>query len=207
MKKIHLIWTIFLGIIISGMMSCQEIPTVDFTMSDTTVVIGDTVTFTNATINGETYEWYFGDGEISSDENPIHIFNKAGIYPIRLASYSENGKELDIVTKDLEVVAATLQLTVYKEIYGGNFDDVYDCSVQLFSNSNDYYSLENKIDSGNTDMDGIIIFKNLRPQKYYFSCYYQLYSGDDVYVNWSTTFSSPVLNVNEVTKLNIIIEK
>jgi len=206
MKKTFLFRILFMGIVLMGLISCQEKPSVDFTMSQSTVVIGDTVTFTNATINGASYEWYFGDGEISTEENPTHIFNIAATYPVRLASYSENGNEVDIVTKDLEVIAAKLKLTVYKESYS-SYDDVWDCSVQLFSNHDDYLVLENKIDSGNTDIDGIIIFDNLRPQKYYFSCYDEGYSDDSYYVNWYTTFSSPILTVNEVTELNIIVEE
>jgi hypothetical protein len=81
---------------------------VDFT-SPTTGVTGDSIAFTNTSLRsilatvrmdfGDypiskcdffdsgatlTYLWNFGDGETSTDENPSHTFNTAGIYTVSL---------------------------------------------------------------------------------------------------------------------------
>jgi PKD repeat protein len=43
---------------------------------------GQPVTFTSLDTNGVSFLWNFGDGEISTDENPDHIYENAGIYDV-----------------------------------------------------------------------------------------------------------------------------
>ncbi len=53
-----------------------------------------------------TYQWEFGDGSTSNDQNPIHTFKKTGIYQTRLTvsdSYGNTG--LDITTINIEEIA------------------------------------------------------------------------------------------------------
>ena len=42
------------------------------------------VTFTNESKMKGTYNWNFGDGSTSSEENPVHDFGKKGKYPVTL---------------------------------------------------------------------------------------------------------------------------
>ena len=52
---------------------------------------GLTLTFVNASVNATTFEWDFGDGNSSADENPTHTYTSAGSYDVTLtASNSEN---------------------------------------------------------------------------------------------------------------------
>jgi len=44
----------------------------------------DTVAFTNKTQGGTQYQWDFGDGSISSEENPTHIYQSPGQYTVTL---------------------------------------------------------------------------------------------------------------------------
>ncbi|SDC52262.1 conserved repeat domain-containing protein/gliding motility-associated C-terminal domain-containing protein [Algoriphagus faecimaris] len=55
------------------------------------------------------YSWDFGDGEVSSEVSPIHSYEKAGKYTIRLTSMNETGciKE---VSRILEVGAPALRM-------------------------------------------------------------------------------------------------
>ncbi|RZK74622.1 MAG: PKD domain-containing protein, partial [Pedobacter sp.] len=53
-----------------------DVPTASFTQNSSGNACGtETVTFTNTSTNGETYLWEFGDGQISTDKNPVHEFN------------------------------------------------------------------------------------------------------------------------------------
>jgi len=45
-----------------------------------------------------SYTWYFGDGNISSLQNPTHIYNTAGLYSVRLVVTSQSGWK-DSVTR------------------------------------------------------------------------------------------------------------
>lgn len=45
-----------------------------------------TVTFSNTSVNATNYNWDFGDGNTSSDENPAHTYANGGTYVVTLTS-------------------------------------------------------------------------------------------------------------------------
>lgn len=49
---------------------------------------GGVVSLTNESDNAETYQWFFGDGQGSSEINPVHTYNDDGFYTIFLVSNS-----------------------------------------------------------------------------------------------------------------------
>jgi PKD repeat protein len=48
-----------------------------------------TVNFINNSIDGDSYLWDFGDGNTSTDENPIHNYNAPGFYNVTLTVYDD----------------------------------------------------------------------------------------------------------------------
>lgn len=56
-------------------------PTVNYNY---TIVTGRTVQFNNTSVNAYTYLWDFGDGTFSSEINPLHTFDSAKIYRVKL---------------------------------------------------------------------------------------------------------------------------
>lgn len=78
-------------------------PTADF-VADTTHTSCPplAVTFTNLSkdVNQKaTYKWDFGDGSISTQKNPFHIYNTAGIFDVTLITFNEYGCSDTIVFK------------------------------------------------------------------------------------------------------------
>jgi hypothetical protein len=74
-----------------------------FTASVTSGIVPLTVAFTNNTLPGYTsVSWNFGDGEISTQENPVHVYTKPGLYTVSLtigdAQVTETVSELDYIT-------------------------------------------------------------------------------------------------------------
>lgn len=67
-------------------------PTADFTV----VAEGFTVTFTDTSqVQGATlseWRWDFGDGETSSQQNPVHVYDAAGDYTVTLTVIDSRGK-------------------------------------------------------------------------------------------------------------------
>ena len=47
------------------------------------------LTFTNTSINANSYLWDFGDGNTSTEENPIHTYAQSGMYEIILLAQSD----------------------------------------------------------------------------------------------------------------------
>jgi choice-of-anchor B domain-containing protein len=64
------------------------------------------VTFTNETAAAFGFEWDFGDGESSIEINPVHTYNEAGEYIVRLISFNECGP--DTVTQTLTVSSTSI---------------------------------------------------------------------------------------------------
>ena len=49
------------------------------------------VTFMNFSQHAETYNWNFGDGQTSAEENPVHIYEEAGNYDVTLTATNSAG--------------------------------------------------------------------------------------------------------------------
>ncbi|QKG79458.1 PKD domain-containing protein [Tenuifilum thalassicum] len=62
-----------------------------------------TVTFTNTSINANSYSWDFGDGTTSTEENPTHTFPDGGTYTVALTA--SDGVDNNTFTQDVFVVA------------------------------------------------------------------------------------------------------
>jgi len=48
------------------------------------------VTFTNFSQNATSYNWDFGDGESSTDQNPVHVYAAAGDYSVVLTATNDS---------------------------------------------------------------------------------------------------------------------
>ena len=79
-------------------------PTINpaFTQSATHIMVGESVSFGDAsTTNGAplvAWLWYFGDGQTSTDQHPVHLYTAAGIYTVSLSVTDSAGHEAAVVT-------------------------------------------------------------------------------------------------------------
>lgn len=49
------------------------------------------VQFTNKSTFGNSYKWQFGDGSVSFDKDPMHIYRSPGVYSVMLTAYGLSG--------------------------------------------------------------------------------------------------------------------
>ncbi|MBN1414759.1 MAG: T9SS type A sorting domain-containing protein [Bacteroidales bacterium] len=83
--------------------------------------------FTNQTILGKTYLWDFGDGQTSTQVNPSHTYNQAGVYDVCLIARSNAGEDTvckAVTIKGFQSVKADHagnagEATIY--VFGGGF--------------------------------------------------------------------------------------
>jgi PKD repeat protein len=85
-----------------AIIACRE-PQADFTSDKTKISTGEVISFTNQTINGDSYEWDFDDGIVSNEENPTHKYVNEGSFEVKLTAFSKNKKKYDYVTKSIKV--------------------------------------------------------------------------------------------------------
>ncbi len=67
-------------------------------------VVGTTVNFTDLSDNASSWEWNFGDGNTSNEQNPIHTYTQDGVYYVTLTTDGgcSYGTEVLIITTGLE---------------------------------------------------------------------------------------------------------
>jgi PKD repeat protein len=104
MKKYILFIVLVVVLSGSGCYKDKGLPTADFSYKeDIDSKVPDTVTFTNLSQNASSYEWKFGDGTTSSNDNPVHIYKDTGAYDVKLTSYSKGEKDWSIADKTIHV--------------------------------------------------------------------------------------------------------
>jgi hypothetical protein len=145
-------------------LSCNKIPEVRFNIDAAEPEVGQKIIFNNGSKHATRFEWDFGDGFISTDENPEHVYNVTGTFEATLTAFSKSGQS-DKAYLTIQIFAPTLLqievLEYYKEYAVAN------ANVRLFPDSTSWDKEENLIIEGYTDKDGIIIFSNLEQQIFY----------------------------------------
>ena len=101
----------------------------------------ETFTFTNTSQNAISYAWDFGDGNTSTDENPIHVYATTGNFTVTLTI--TNCEKTNVTTNDITVNA----LDIEDEEHNANFtlvknpvDNILEIESSKFNSRN--YTLE-----------------------------------------------------------------
>jgi gliding motility-associated-like protein len=77
-------------------------PTADFIISSQTLFNDLPITFQNTTLNGDYYQWYFGDGNTSNLVNPNNTYDLPGTYQILLIATDQKGC-IDSIQKPITI--------------------------------------------------------------------------------------------------------
>lgn len=92
-------------------------PTASFDHS----VDGATVTFTNTSVDATSYSWDFGDGNMSSEESPVHMYAADGNYTVTLTAMNENGES----TATVNVVISLNSVFSSDVLHGGDSSKIW----------------------------------------------------------------------------------
>ncbi len=86
--------------------SAPSVPVANFEGNPTAVMVNDIVTFTDLSIgNIDTWSWDFGDGNISSDQNPTHSYANTGLYTVSLTVSGTEGSDTETKINYITVTA------------------------------------------------------------------------------------------------------
>ncbi|EHQ34326.1 PKD domain-containing protein [Methanoplanus limicola] len=81
------------------------LPVADFTADITEAEAGTEIRFTDiSSENPVSWQWSFGDGNISGEQNPVHIYSKAGIYTVTLEVINADGTDEEVKTDYINVL-------------------------------------------------------------------------------------------------------
>jgi PKD repeat protein len=92
-----------------------------FTMSQDTLLVGDTLQLTDTSANNPTsWNWNFGDGNTSNIQNPEHVYATPGDYTITLIASNSSGSDTSIT--QVKVYSLNQALLAYYP-FSGNAND------------------------------------------------------------------------------------
>ena len=135
------------------------------------------IAFTNTSLEGDDYFWDFGDGNMSTDENPTHVYSSVGTFDVMLVSTNPCGSDttmqsVDAVSTSIFDLKASFELTISPNPNEGVFEIVIETNESDELNWN-LYNLQGKsMQEGNLSVSPgtsrqAIDGKNLSPGIYY----------------------------------------
>ena len=105
MKRV-LLFTSMIALIAVVLTSCKKDPPVS---SFTYVATGLSVAFTSTSTNSDTYLWEFGDGQSSTEMNPVHKYVGGGDNEVKLTVTGKGGTDYKRVTITVVVSLADVK--------------------------------------------------------------------------------------------------
>jgi hypothetical protein len=170
MKKI-----LYLSLALSlTMFSCRQAPRASFSTENAEPEVGQEVYFDNGSQNADDYEWDFGDGYISYEVNPVHIYAGTGSFDVTLTATSHSGLT-DKASMTINVMIPTL-LEIEVLEYWHEYV-IPDARVRMYPTLIDWEDENNMESEGYTDEDGIVVFSNLSPFVYYVDVWAESYDN------------------------------
>jgi PKD repeat protein len=93
-----------------------SLPLSDFRVPGTGQKCNDiTIYFDNLSLNADGYYWDFGDGNNSTEENPVHFYGDAGIYDVSLTVYRNGCIDTYAIPQAVRVDTAYADFSLLKD--------------------------------------------------------------------------------------------
>ena len=175
-----------------------------FQVSGNTHYVNETIYFVDCSLNAKDYEWDFGDGTVSNQRNPDHVYTNTDTYQVTLRAYGYDNSS-ETYRHAVTIQGSTdLDLLV---LYFGTEDPVSNCEVTLFDNEDDWdnLNLDNKVDAANTNQYGSVVFYDLNSIVYYIDAFKNAVDNS-YYSNYYKGYATDALIDNEVNEYNIYVE-
>lgn len=177
------------GVLLFLLTNCQKPPTPEFSYTPVTnPEAGDSIKFTNESIEALTYEWDFGNGTSSTIEHPFVIYEDPGNVDVTLTATNEAGSIS--ITKSLGINRPTiLGFYVFED---DTTTQINNCEVWVYDNQSDFEAFNEPQFFKFTDSEGFAQFQNMEAQAYYVIVYKETDTGI-----WIAGGSTSSLTLNE----------
>lgn len=154
-RRLPLLWLVLPFLFISCDNEDEQEPLASFTVNKTSAMVGETITFTNKSVDASTYEWNFGDGGATvANENPTYSYNEVGVYTVTLKAIGEGGtstSSIDITIEGEPRIIPGVRIDQYEVLeYWQNV---------LYTIASDYY-LYNSYDLGDGYYFHIVVMES-----------------------------------------------
>jgi hypothetical protein len=161
--------------------SCVRYPHADFYTSDVVAEEFEIIYFYNNSRDFDYVEWDFGDGTISTNPNPSHHYEYAGIYTVVLTAVGVNG-HIDQSTITIEILIPTkLEITVLE--YWNEYP-IADASIILYPSLYDWEQEINPVSDSYGDVlevftnnQGVAMISGLNSVSYWLDVWHLDYNN------------------------------
>jgi len=103
----------------------SQSPVANYSYLDSTNLFTfDLIAFTDLSSNAVTWQWNFSDGLMLAQQNPYHVFENIGTYPVTLIVTSANGCS-DTIVKNIEIIQGVESPNVFTPNADGYNDYFY----------------------------------------------------------------------------------
>ena len=104
------------SVVMTDTINKAVLPIASFNADLTSICVGETVSFTNSSIDYDAVAWDFNDGQTSSDLDPSHTFNSSGLFDVAL-TVTDSSSGLDsTAVQSIQVYDLPLNtVTVYTD--------------------------------------------------------------------------------------------
>ncbi len=143
--------------------ACKKPPEASFTHSSDSYEVWDTINFASTSTDAADLDWDFGDGSISTEEAPFHIYDETGTFEVKLTATNDDGS--DETSESITIKDPTILGFWVTE--GSSETSIPNCTVMIFENQSDWENFENIADAGYTDTNGEIYFYHVKGQVYF----------------------------------------
>ena len=152
MKILKTLLILFLFTIVS----CRKEPSASISADKGLVEINEPVSFTNNSVNGDSYSWDFGDHQTSEEVAPKHSWSTSGDYVVTLTVYSKRKKVNSVSSVNIRVTDYAYKysglfsgVSIYQSTYCGSGTNSNNIQVSAPLSGNDFsiLNLDNKFSS------------------------------------------------------------
>lgn len=187
--------TSLISLVALAALSCKKLPEPDFSFTpEENPEAGEEVQFENKTLEASSYQWNFGDGGSSTEINPTHIYEEAGIFEVQLTAFNDAGDASR--TASITINESTiLGFVVYDST---EVNVIEGAAIWLYDNEADWNNVEDPLMSDFTDADGIVLFEHMEAIEYYIWAVKEAPGG-----LWLSGGSTPALELNQMTIFNV----
>jgi hypothetical protein len=112
----------------------------NFKIEKTDNIVPVTINFINSSKQAISYEWNFGDGTLSTEENPAHLYENAGSYGVKLVAIGEKGR--DSLVQVLELINPPVEIFLDSGAAGIRIGDPLSKAIELHGNDYEEYHSE-----------------------------------------------------------------
>ena len=188
MKALYLVLLAVLVLILQG---CYSEPTANFDYDYSDNTAPAEVTFSNTSTEADSYRWEFGDGEKSSEDNPVHSYTEWGNFNVTLHCKGRGGESS--ISKIVEIKRPTTYIVRNMASF-----DMYDVYTFYTDGTNTFDEVSHgTIYSGYQSSEWITTRSDI-------ALLYEYYDGTAAVVSTTYPMSPNVLNYIDMTDETLV---